>query len=126
MEWPSPQMGSSSYRRQTTITPDGRHALSVSDDCMLKVWDLDNGQELGTLSGHTDGVYRVAVTPNGHYALSASDDHTLRVWDLESRRVLATFTCDGAAYCCAWASNTHFAASDASGRMFYLELMMPR
>ena len=34
------------------VTPDGRRAVSASDDSTLKVWDLASGRELHTLSGH--------------------------------------------------------------------------
>ena len=38
------------------ITPDGRRAVSASDDHTLRVWDLQSGQSLRTLEGHTDVV----------------------------------------------------------------------
>jgi WD40 repeat protein len=116
--------------------PDGRHAISSSNDTTLnattlnattlKVWDLGSGRLIRTLSGHGGPVHGVAVTPNGRWAVSASDDHTLRVWDLESTRVLATFTCDGQAVCCACASDTQFVAGDAGGHVLFLELMLPK
>jgi WD40 repeat protein len=81
------------------VTPDGRRAVSASDDGTLKVWDLESGKELRTLPagapaqkrrGHTDRVNGVAVTPDGRGAVSASDDGTLKVWDLESGKELRT------------------------------------
>ncbi len=35
------------------LTTDGRLAVSASEDGTLKVWDLDTGQELRTLTGHS-------------------------------------------------------------------------
>ena len=55
----------------------------------LRVWDLESGQTLHTLEGHTDRVSAVAVV-DGRRAVSASDDGTLRVWDLESGQTLKT------------------------------------
>jgi WD40 repeat protein len=74
------------------VTPDGRRAVSASDDNTLRVWDLESGAELRTLTGHTNSVNAVAVTPDGRRAVSASDDNTLRVWDLESGEELRTLT----------------------------------
>ena len=37
------------------VSPDGRRAVSASDDKTLKVWDLESGRELRTLEGHSDG-----------------------------------------------------------------------
>ena len=34
------------------VTPDGRRAVSASNDKTLKVWDLESGRELCTLKGH--------------------------------------------------------------------------
>ena len=70
------------------VTPEGRRAVSASGDHTLRVWDLESGQTLRTLQGHTGEVYAVAMTRDGRRAVSASDDHTLRVWDLESGQTL--------------------------------------
>jgi len=74
------------------ISPDGKFAVSASDDSTLKVWDLASGQELKTLTGHTNSVYAVAISPDGNFAVSASEDNTLKVWDLASGQELKTLT----------------------------------
>ena len=48
-----------------TIAPDGRRAVSTSEDNTLKVWDLESGREVRTLEGHSGPVTGVAITPNG-------------------------------------------------------------
>ena len=48
------------------------------------MWNLESGQTVRTLKGHSDWVNGVAITPDGRRAVSASWDHTLRVWNLES------------------------------------------
>ncbi len=73
-----------------SVTPDGRFAVSGSDDCSLRVWDLANGACLRTLAGHSGRVGSVSVTPDGRRALSGSTDKTLRVWDLDSGQCLRT------------------------------------
>jgi len=39
--------------------------VSASNDGTLKVWELESGRELQTLSGHAAWVSAVAVTPDG-------------------------------------------------------------
>ena len=85
-----PSEGHTGPVRAVAVTPDGRCAVSASDDRTLRLWDLGTGQTIRTLEGHTDLVKAVAVTPDGRRAVSASDDHTLRVWDLESGQTLRT------------------------------------
>ena len=74
------------------VTPDGRLAVSGSDDKTLKVWNLQTGQELITLSGHLDGVGAVAVMPYGRYVISVGKDRKMKVWDLQIGRELFTLT----------------------------------
>jgi WD40 repeat protein len=53
---------------------------------MLKVWDLDRGQERGTLQNYGRWVNHVAVSADATVAVVISNDATLRVWDLENGR----------------------------------------
>jgi WD40 repeat protein len=104
------------------VSGDGRRAVSASDDRTLKVWDLERGRELRTLSGHSDWVRDVAVSGDGRRAVSASEDQTLKVWDLETGALVTTFTCDAAAYCCAVSGARTIVAGDAGGRVHFLSL----
>ncbi len=74
------------------VTPDGKRVVSGSEDRTLKVWDLESGQVLQTLSGHGDWVRAVALTPDGQRAVSGSDDGTLKVWDLASGKEIHTLS----------------------------------
>jgi WD40 repeat protein len=73
-----------------SLTPDGRFAITGSDDNTLKVWELETGLCLHTMEGHADEVFSVSLTPDGLYAVSASRDKTLRMWELETGRCLRT------------------------------------
>ncbi len=107
------------------ISEDGRRAVSASADRTLKVWDVETGRELRTLQGHTDRILSVALSRDGRRAVSASYDQTLKAWDVETGEVTATFTCDGAVYCCAFIGN-RFIAGDAGGHVHFLRLEEPR
>jgi WD40 repeat protein len=74
------------------ITPDGKQAVSGSSDKTLKLWDLATGEEVVTLSGHSDWVNAVAITPDGKQAVSASWDKTLKLWDLSTGKEVTTLT----------------------------------
>jgi WD40 repeat protein len=51
---------------------------------MLKVWDIESGQELQTLRGHEGSVWCLAATPDGRLAVSGGEDHKVILWDIES------------------------------------------
>jgi small GTP-binding protein len=70
--------------RSVAMTADGRRAVSGSNDCTVRVWDLDAGTCSAVLEGHKDTVLGVAVAADGRRAVSGSADRTVRVWDLDS------------------------------------------
>lgn len=72
------------------IAPDGKKAVSASEDKTLKVWDLQSGVELMSLMGHSESVVSVAIAPDGKQVVSASWDKTLKVWNLDSGKELKT------------------------------------
>jgi WD40 repeat protein len=77
---------------------------------------------LRTLEGHSASVSGVAVMADGRRAVSASRDKTLKVSDLESGFVCATFYCDAAALCCAFAASQTIVAGDQGGRCISFQL----
>lgn len=64
------------------FSPDGKQALSGSEDQTLRLWDLATGKESRLLEGHQGTVYSVAFSSNGEQALSGSIDKTVRLWNL--------------------------------------------
>ena len=104
------------------VTPDGKRAVSGSDDMTLKFWDLGAGAELRTLEGHTGWVNTVAVTPDGKRAISGSFE--IKVWDLTSGLLHATFGGESGLFsCCAVAlDGLTIVAGDESGRVHLLRL----
>lgn len=74
------------------VTPDGKYALSASNDNKVKVWNLATGAETMALLGHTSRVNGVELTADGRFALSVSDDTTVKVWDLATGQAIHTYT----------------------------------
>jgi hypothetical protein len=73
------------------FAPDGKRALSGSEDNTVRLWDVATGRELRCFEGHTSEVLSVAFSADGKRALSGSYDRTVRLWDVASGRELKRF-----------------------------------
>jgi WD40 repeat protein len=63
------------------ISPDGKHIVSGSGDCTVRVWNALTFEQLAELEGHEDLVSSVAFSPDGTHIVSGSYDHTVRLWN---------------------------------------------
>jgi WD40 repeat protein len=106
------------------ISPDGRVAISASGDKTVKVWDVEEGLELHTLKGHAGALWGVGISMDGGRVISASEDNTVKVWSMESGLELATFTCETTAVCCSFCTPNVVVVGDASGRVYFLQLVL--
>lgn len=66
------------------FSPDGKYALTASDDTTLRLWDTQTGAEVRRFTGHAGPIYGIAYSHDGKYALSTSGDGTVRLWDIHT------------------------------------------
>ncbi|MFM6155496.1 MAG: WD40 repeat domain-containing protein, partial [Sphaerospermopsis kisseleviana] len=105
------------------ITPDGKKVVSGSSDKTLKIWHLETGKEISTLTCHTFWVATVSIAPNGKTVISGSYDNTLKLWNLETETLISTFTGDTSIVCCAISPDgLTVVAGEQSGRVHFLRL----
>jgi WD40 repeat protein len=82
------------------VSPDGRCAISASEDRTLKVWNLRSTIRQQHLAKHASAIRAVAVTGDGQHAVSAARDRTLAIWQLSSgslERMIAGYSPRGMA-----------------------------
>ncbi|MGE3804938.1 MAG: WD40 repeat domain-containing protein [Gemmataceae bacterium] len=58
----------------------------------LRLFQVEDGRLIGTLSGHDDVVFGVAFDRTGQKLVSASFDKTVRIWDVASRKEVQNYT----------------------------------
>ena len=64
------------------FSPDGKYALSGSDDKTVRLWEVETGRCLRVLEGHSDSVSSVAWSSDGLRGFSGALNGVGRVWDL--------------------------------------------
>ncbi len=79
------------------VTPDGRLAISGSNDNTIAFWDPETGAHLQTLVGHGDDVLCLELTPDGRHIFSGSKDGSVALWDPGSGQRLAQLDCGNSA-----------------------------
>lgn len=82
-----------------TITPDGQTLICGGSrggnypnlDLPIKMWNLQTGQLVRTLHGHTYTVNSVIISPDGQTLVSQSYCFSTKVWDLHTGQELNRF-----------------------------------
>ena len=64
------------------FSPDGRTAMTGSEDDTARLWDVATGVQRGRGMKHDGTVYAVAFSPDSRTALTGSFDRTARLWDV--------------------------------------------
>ena len=73
---------------------------------MVKLWDVNSGKTLRTLSGHVLPVTSVSFSPTGAILASASLDHQVKLWEVSSGKLLKSLEGHlGPVHCVAFAPN---------------------
>jgi tetratricopeptide (TPR) repeat protein len=78
--------GHTNWVGAVAFSPDGRWALTGSDDTTARLWDTqaaDPSASARILRGHTSWVTAAAFSPDGRWALTGSADGTARLWDTQ-------------------------------------------
>lgn len=70
---------------------DDKHLITGSDDKTIKLWDIEVGKSILTLSGHKAFVFSLTVHPCCNAVLSGGDDGQMRIQDLRSRACFSSY-----------------------------------
>jgi WD40 repeat protein len=73
--------------RAAAFSPDGRRAVTASQDHTARVWDAASGRELMQLR-HNNQVWQAVFSPDGGWIITASGDNIARIWDTATGRKL--------------------------------------
>ncbi len=76
------------------LSPDGQTLVTGGDysDPSIRLWNLQDGENIRTLTGHTERIMSVAFSPNGTTLASGSWDNTIKLWNPNNGNLKSTLT----------------------------------
>ena len=72
------------------FTPDGNR-VTVATSVGIWIYDVQTGEELALLTGHTRKVTSLGFPADGRFLASGSFDRTVRLWDIDTGKQTAIF-----------------------------------
>jgi WD40 repeat protein len=72
------------------VNPAGTRLATVSLDKTIKIWDLESGRELRSISNIGGFVNAISWSPDGRTLIHGAEDRTVRIWDAETGRAVRT------------------------------------
>src|SRR4029450_10681334 len=71
---------------EVAFSPDGRLLGTANSGGTVTIWDVSNGTQLRSLTGHLGAGPGGAFSPNGEFLATAGEDNTTRLWNVASGR----------------------------------------
>ena len=94
--------------------------ISASTDKTIKIWNMETGECLKTLTDHEYRVTSILIVPNNKF-LSGSGDKTIIIWDLNSYECLNTLIIDFYPLCLCLISDNQIACGFENGLISILD-----
>lgn len=111
-----------------TLNPNANLVLaSASFDSTVRLWDVERGSCLHTLTRHKEPVYSVAFSPDGKYLASGSFDKCVHIWSTDTGKLVHSYKGTGGIFEVCWNSRgDKVGASASDGMVFVLDLRKPQ
>jgi WD40 repeat protein len=84
-------LGHNAYVTSVAFSPDGKYALTGSEDRTARLWDVRTCQQIRVFTDNVSLVIAVAFSPDGKYVLTGHGDNKARLWDTASGEELREF-----------------------------------
>uniref|UniRef100_A0A8B9GMB6 Transducin beta like 1 X-linked n=1 Tax=Astyanax mexicanus TaxID=7994 RepID=A0A8B9GMB6_ASTMX len=103
--------------------PRPPHTDGASFDSTVRLWDVDRGVCIHTLTRHQEPVYSVAFSPDGKFLASGSFDKCVHIWSTASGALVNSYRGTGGIFEVCWNSTgDKVGASASDGSVCVLDL----
>eukprot|EP00873_Tetraselmis_striata_P036107 jgi/Tetstr1/456371/TSEL_043106.t1 len=75
---------------------------SASFDANIKLWEVEQGRCLYSLTQHTDPVYSVSFSPDAQFLASGSFDKNVHIWSVKDGSLVRTYKAGGGIFEVSW------------------------
>jgi len=75
---------------------------SASFDSTVRLWEVERGTCIYTLTRHTEPVYSVAFSPDGRFLASGSCDKCVHIWSTQSGQLVHSYKGTGGIFEVCW------------------------
>ncbi|KAF4627136.1 hypothetical protein G7Y89_g11016 [Cudoniella acicularis] len=93
--------------RTVAFSPAGTRLAAAGDAKVIALFDVQHGEQVANLPGHSAWIFSVDWSDTGEYLLSGSFDGKAKVWSVDRRACVATHTeTDKTLWCVKWLPKT--------------------
>lgn len=76
--------------RMVAFSPGGTRLAAAGDSQIIALYDVQHGEQVANLTGHSAWIFSVDWSDTGEYLLSGSFDGKAKVWSIDQRVCVAT------------------------------------
>ena len=66
------------------FSPNGKYFATTAQDSTVKIWDIENREQVGKTIKHEGAVNSVQFSSDGKYFATAAQDSTVKIWDTKN------------------------------------------
>lgn len=93
--------------RTVSFSPAGTRLAAAGDARIIALYDVQHGEQVANLTGHSAWIFSVDWSDTGEYLLSGSFDGKVKVWSIDQRTCVATHSeTDKSLWCVKWLPKT--------------------
>ncbi|KAH8793534.1 WD repeat domain-containing protein [Hyaloscypha sp. PMI_1271] len=93
--------------RAVAFSPVGTRLAAAGDARVIALYDVQHGEQVANLTGHSAWIFSVDWSDTGEYLLSGSFDGKCKVWSIDRRACVATHSeTDKTLWCVKWLPKT--------------------